>query len=85
MQVTSVSHFRKNIRSYISDVNQDQEPLVVTGADNVSVVVIPLSTYNSYTETHYLLSSPANAEHLRSSIEELRAGKLERHELIEVD
>lgn len=38
--------------------------------------------YRSWKETYYLLSSPANAEHLRQSIAQLRAGKYEAHELL---
>jgi antitoxin YefM len=83
MNVTSVSHFRSNLKKYIKGVDQDQEPLIVSGPDNVSVVVIPLATYNSYMETDYLLSSPANAKRLRDSIAELDAGKGQKHELIE--
>ena len=36
-------------------------------------------------ETGYLLSTPANAEHLKRSIEQLKRGNTQEHELIEVD
>lgn len=36
-------------------------------------------------ETEYLLSTPANAEHLKRSIEQLKRGATQEHELIEVD
>ena len=58
-------------------------PLVVTRGDNVSVVVIPLNTFNSYSETEYLLRSPANARRLLKSMENARSGNVEAHELIE--
>ena len=83
MKITSISKFRKEIKRYVDEVDQDKEPLVVTGSDNVSVVVLPLSTYNSYAETDYLLSSPANATRLRRSLENARAGNVEKHNLIE--
>ena len=83
MKITSTSKFRKDIKRYVDEVDQDQEPLVITRSDNVSVVVLPLATFNSYAETDYLLRSPANAKRLRRSLEQARAGEVEKHELIE--
>jgi len=56
---------------------------VVTRSDNVSVVVLPMATYNSYAETDYLLRSPANAARLRKSLDNARAGKTKKHDLFE--
>ena len=83
MKITSTSKFRKDIKHYVDDVDQDQEPLVVTRSDNVSVVVLPLATYNSYAETDYLLRSPANAKRLLRSMKQAQTGKVEKHKLIE--
>ena len=83
MRITSISKFRKDIKRYVDEIDQDQEPLVVTRGDNVSVVVIPLNTFNSYSETDYLLRSPANARRLLKSIDDARSGNVEAHELIE--
>ena len=83
MKIASTSKFRKYIKQYIDDVNDDQEPLVLTRSDGVSVVVLPLDTYNSYAETDYLMSSPANAAWLRDSIKQARNGSVEKHDLIE--
>jgi antitoxin YefM len=84
MKIASISKFRNDIKRYVDEVDQDQEPLVVTRSDNVSVVVIPLNTFNSYSETEYLLRSPANAKRLLRSTENARNGNVEEHELIEV-
>ncbi len=81
MKIASTSDFRKDLKRYVDEVDQDQEPLVVTRSDNVSVVVLPLATYNSYAETDYLLRGPANAERLRRSLKSARAGKVEKHDL----
>lgn len=83
MRIASISKFRKDIKRYVDEIDQDQEPLVVTRGDNVSVVVIPLNTFNSYSETDYLLRSPANARLLLKSIDDARSGNVETHELIE--
>lgn len=83
MKIASISKFRNDIKRYVDEVDQDQEPLVVTRSDNVSVVVIPLNTFNSYSETEYLLRSPANARRLMKSTENARKGNVEEHSLIE--
>lgn len=83
MKIASISKFRKDIKRYVDEIDQDQEPLVVTRGDNVSVVVIPLNTFNSYSETEYLLRSPANARRLLKSMENARTGNVEPHKLIE--
>ena len=38
--------------------------------------ILSLDEFNSWQETLYLLSNPANAEHLRRSIQEDKAGKI---------
>jgi antitoxin YefM len=81
MKIASISNFRKDIRRYVDEIDQDQEPLVVTRSDNVSVVVIPLSTFNSYSETDYLLRSPANARRLLRSLKDAHAGNVKAHAL----
>ncbi len=82
MKIASISNFRKEIKRYVDEVDKDQEPLVVTRSDNVSVVIIPLNTYNSYSETEYLLRSPANAERLKRSVKKAQEGQVEKHDLI---
>lgn len=42
-----------------------------------------LDDSNAWKETLYLLSNPANAEHLRRSIAEAQAGNVDEHELLD--
>jgi antitoxin YefM len=44
---------------------------------------MPLEEFNSWQETLYLLSNPANAEHLLESIAQAKMGKTQKRELIE--
>lgn len=74
MQVTSISDFRKDLKKYIDNVDQNHEPLIVTRSDDVTVVVLSLEDYNALDETDYLLSSPANAKRLLESVKELESG-----------
>jgi antitoxin YefM len=83
MNVTTISKFRKNSKSYFDQVIDDQDTLLITRNDGQTVVVMSLNQFNSQAETDYLNSTKANREHLRKSIESLKAGRLEEHELIE--
>ena len=44
--------------------------------------LVPAEEYRSRRETAHLLSSPANAEHLRASLAEARRGEVAEHELL---
>jgi antitoxin YefM len=50
---------------------------------NNEVVLVSPDESDSWKETLYLLSSPANAEHLRQSIAEANAGKFDEKALLD--
>ncbi len=83
MQAINYSELRRNLKSHLDRVFNDHDPLIVTRKENENVVVISLEDYNSLTETQYLLSTEANAEHLIRSLKESRSGKVSERELIE--
>ncbi len=83
MNVTSISKFRKDTKSYFDRVIDDKDVLLITRNDGQTVVVMTLDQYNSKVETDYLNSSPANRKHLEKSIASLRAGRFEKHDLVE--
>ena len=56
-------------------MHDDHEPLLVTRSNGSHAVVLSLDDYNALQETEYLLSSDANAAHLRESIADARSGK----------
>lgn len=83
MNVVSFSELRKDMK-HIMDMTQDRhEPTVITRKKG-SMVLISLEDYNSLEETSYILSNPNNAKHVLSSIAELREGKGQERELVEV-
>ncbi len=84
MNVTTISKFRKNSKSYFDQVIDDKDVLLITRNDGQTVVVMTLDEYNSKAETDYLNSSVANRKHLEKSIADARAGKVEPHDLFEV-
>ena len=84
MRAKSISDFRKNIAADIDAAVEDHVPLIITRpGGKEAAVVMSLEDFNSWQETAYLLSSPANAERLRQSIAELDAGKGVERKLLE--
>lgn len=83
MQVFSLTEARNNIKAMFESVYENNEEVIIHRKGRESVVVISLDDYNALKETNYLLSSPANRQHLLKSLEELRAGKGTERELLE--
>ena len=83
MRTISFSEARNHLKKVIDQVVDDADVAVITRRDAPDAVVMSLETFNSWQETVYLLKSPANAAHLARSIAQLRAGKMETHDLID--
>ncbi|MGP3911502.1 type II toxin-antitoxin system Phd/YefM family antitoxin [Nonomuraea sp. 10N515B] len=84
MHPMSASEFRSNLAAALDRVTEDLDEIVVTRPNREPAVVISLREYESLKETAFLLGIPANARHLAASIESLRSGQAQPHELIEV-
>lgn len=80
MKIYRLSEARTAFKTIMSDVCNDNEPVVVTRKRGVPVVVMSLQDYNSAMETQHLQSSPANAKRLAHSIAQVHAarGKVRR-------
>lgn len=76
MSVTTYSNARKNFKSLIKQVNEDNDAITITTKENENAVLISESEYNKYIETIYLLQNPANAKWLNESMEQLEKGDL---------
>jgi antitoxin YefM len=81
MQAITLKDAERNLPLLVEQVLADAEPRIVVTDQGDQVVVMPLSDFNSWKETLYLLSNPSNAAHLRLSIGEAEAGKAEKREL----
>jgi antitoxin YefM len=79
MSVTA-SEARQRLFPLIEQVNDDQMAVEIV-SKNGTAFLVPEDEYRGLLETMYLLSSPRNAERLRHSVDEARAGKAEHHEL----
>jgi antitoxin YefM len=83
MEVLNYTEFRKELKSSLDKVSNDEDVIVVSRGKNKNVVVISLNEYNSLKETMYLLSSEKNRKRLQESIKEMKKGKFSSHSLIE--
>jgi antitoxin YefM len=82
MDVLSYTDARANLKGVMDRVVDDQTQVIVTRQKAEAVVMVSLSEWNAMAETMHLLSSPANAERLRRSIEQMDAGKGQEREPI---
>jgi antitoxin YefM len=84
MNATTVKEAKKHLDRLIEQDNADAEPTIIYGDQGQKAVLLSLEEFNSWQETLYLLSNPVNAEHLRQSIAEAKAGKTLERELIDL-
>ncbi|HEV7505437.1 MAG TPA: type II toxin-antitoxin system prevent-host-death family antitoxin [Thermoanaerobaculia bacterium] len=83
MNAVTLKSASLNLEQLVEQVVADAESTIVVTESGAQAVLVPFDEYNSWKETNYLLSNPANAEHLRRSIAEAQAGKAQERELLE--
>ncbi|HHJ20743.1 MAG TPA: type II toxin-antitoxin system prevent-host-death family antitoxin [Gammaproteobacteria bacterium] len=83
MRIVSFTKARNSLKSVLDQVVNDSDHTVITRRDSEDAVVMSLNSYNSLMETVHLLKSPANAEHLRKSIEQYRNGEILERDLLD--
>ncbi len=83
MEITSISDFRKDIKSYLDKVAKNFETIIINRGKDSGVVIMSLEEYNSLIATNYELSSRINEKRLDSAIEKLKKGKSFPEDLIE--
>jgi antitoxin YefM len=82
MDVLTYSDARANLKAVMDRVVDDRTHVVVTRQKAEAVVIVSLEDWNAMEETLHLLSTPKNAERLRSSIRQLDAGQGSERELV---
>ena len=82
MRIVSFTEARNGLKSVLDQVVNDADCTVITRRDSEDAVVMSFEYYTSLMETVYLLKSPANAEHLRKSIEQFHQGMVQEREPI---
>jgi len=83
MQITTVSDFRKDIKTYLDRVVKNFETLIINRGKDSGIVVMSLQEYNSLMATNHELSSRKNELRLDAAIHKLKNGKTFKKDLIE--
>ena len=86
MEAVAYSNFRQNLRSYMKQVNEDAETLIVTSKEvEDTVVVLSKRDYDSMQETLRTLRNKYVMEKIRLGDEQFSKGLFKTHDLIEVE
>lgn len=84
MIAVNYSQFRENMKSYLDQVTDDYETVVVTRKENKNVVILSEETYNNLVENIYVMGNKTNYDWLMESKEQLEKGKVSARNLIGV-
>lgn len=79
MSITA-SDARKDLFGIIEKVNRDMTVIEITSKRG-SAVILAKSEYDSLVETCYLLGNPVMARRLYDSLDAVKQGQVETHEL----
>lgn len=74
MIAANFTEFRTKLKSYLDEVELNNETLIIKRGSGNGTVMISLDEYNSIMETVYLLSSKRNADRLYESIQQMKSG-----------
>jgi antitoxin YefM len=83
MEITTLTNFRQNMRSYFEKVFDMGKPLFISRPKGHDMVLMSKSEYLSMQETFHLLKSPQNAERLLKAIQADKAGEGNVQELLD--
>ncbi|PKP44690.1 MAG: prevent-host-death protein [Bacteroidetes bacterium HGW-Bacteroidetes-13] len=72
MITTTLSDFRKDIKTYFKKITENFETLIINRGKDSGVVIISLDEYNSLMATRHELSSASNEKRLDAAIEKLK-------------
>ncbi len=84
MLAVNYTNLRENMKTYMDQVTDEYETLVVTRKDNKNVIMISEETYNNLIENFHLLGNKENYDWLMESKAQLEKGEYARHNLTEV-
>lgn len=84
MHAMHATEARANFAGILDAATEDNDEVIITrSGGKEAAVVISLREYEALKETSYLMSSRANARRLMESIDNVAAGRVEPHELVD--
>lgn len=84
MIAVNYTHLRENMKSYMDDVTDNYETVIVTRKDNKNVVMMSEEAYNNLMENLHIMEDKANYDWLMESKKQLEEGLAKSHPLIQV-
>ena len=84
MIAVNYTHLRENMKSYMDDVTDNYETVIVTRKDNKNVVMMSEEGYNNLMENPNIMEDKANYDWLMESKKQLEEGLAKSHPLIQV-
>lgn len=84
MIAVNYTHLRENMKSYMDDVTDNYETVIVTRKDNKNVVMMSEESYNNLMENLHIMEDKANYDWLMESKKQLEEGLAKSHPLIQV-
>ena len=85
MLAVNYTNLRDNMKSYMDQVTDDYETMIVTRKNNKNVVMMSEEAYNNLMENVYVMGNKANYAWLMESEAQLEGKKFSSHELSEVE
>ncbi|MXV20811.1 type II toxin-antitoxin system Phd/YefM family antitoxin [Deinococcus xianganensis] len=83
MTAYSLKYAKDHLERIAEETVENSAETIITLDSGQAVVMIPLEQYESWKETQFLLSNPANRAHLLESAQQYRAGQATRRTLID--
>lgn len=78
------SNFRKNLKTYMRQVNNDADTIIVTNSDPAdNVVVMGAADYDSLMETVRVYSNPYLRDKVAKGLDQALRGEVEAHALLD--
>lgn len=85
MIAVNYTHLRENMKSYMDDVTDNYETVIVTRKDNKNVVMMSEEGYNNLMENLHIMEDKANYDWLMESKKQLEEGLAKSHPLIQIE
>ena len=83
MLAVNYTNLRQDLKNYCDKANDDFETIIVTRKKGGNVVLISENEYNNMMENLYVRSNPEYYDQLMASINQLKAGKFVKRELLD--
>ncbi len=83
MLAVNYSSLRNDLKKFCDTANKDFETIIVTRKSGGNVVLLSEAEYNNLMENLYIRSNPEYYKKLLKSIDELKAGKVVKAELLD--